>query len=200
MRIFDNNVQFQKQIGDVDPIEIIDDANPQRTSTRSPFRVIKTILAWTGATIVAVSAMALIHENREQNGFLGGVKAQSESIIREINPSSPNATAVYAAGVNAAPGAIVCGDYETVILMFRLYTAHWTDGFQDKLTEGQSRLMRGAGAEEPDPSVFGCIVVPPGTMMLQDPGNAVPVVTVQKENGKFFKGVTMAPMVRREAK
>jgi hypothetical protein len=33
--------------------------------------------------------------------------------------------------------------------------------------------------------------------MLQDPGNIVPVVTVQQEGGRFFKGVTMHAMLRK---
>jgi len=114
-----------------------------------------------------------------------------------INPSHPNATEVTASALSAAPGAIVCQDYATVQLVFRIYTAHWQDSLQDRLTKGQSKLLRGESSPEPVPEVYGCMLVPPGTSMLQDPGNVVPVVTFKRSDGSYFKGVTMAPMIRK---
>ncbi|MEA2895979.1 MAG: hypothetical protein QOJ84_1594 [Bradyrhizobium sp.] len=188
MRISDDNMQFHKSTRDGGAIGA-------KTQGKTAFRIIKTVLIWTGAAIAVAAATTLIEPSRPQLSE-SGVKVQSEA-RREKNPSSPNAIVVYAAALNAAPGAIVCNDYATVMLMFQLYTRHWTDRLQDAVTKGQSQLLRGAAAEEPDPEFYGCLVVQPGTAMLQDPGNAIPVITVQRDDGSFFKGVTMAPMVRK---
>lgn len=198
MKVSRDNVQFYKGARTGEKIEISRCENSQTVSTRSPFGATKNLLIWIGAATAVVSATAFIQEPIIENGFqTSRARAEPGRVKRESNPSTPDATLVYAAGLNAAPGAIVCRDYEAVMLVFRLYTAHWTDRLQDNLTKGQSRLIRGSGAEEPEASVYGCIVVQPGTAMMLEPGNIVPVVTVQDEAGKFFKGVTMAPMIRK---
>jgi hypothetical protein len=194
MRISGDNLQFHKSTRDGGKTDI-GGAIRAKPKGKAVFNIVKTVLIWLGAAIAVAVATTLIEPSRQQLSE-SGVKVQPEA-RREINPSSPNATVVYATALNAAPGAIICNDYATVMLMFQLYTRHWTDRFQDAVTKGQSRLLRGAAAEEPDPGFYGCLVVQPGMAMLQDPGNDIPVVTVQRDDGSFFKGVTMAPMVRK---
>jgi TPR repeat protein len=102
---------------------------------------------------------------------------------------------VTARGVSVVPGAIVCPDHATVSLMFDLYVAHWGDVQQDALTNGQSRLLRGPPAPEPDLKLYGCGLVPPGASMLLERGNIVPVVTAKLPDGRTIRGVTLAAMI-----
>jgi TPR repeat protein len=102
---------------------------------------------------------------------------------------------VTARGVSVVPGAIVCPDHATVSLMFDLYVAHWGDMQQDALTNGQSRLLRGPPAPEPDLKLYGCGLVPPGASMLLERGNIVPVVTAKLPDGRTIRGVTLAAMI-----
>jgi hypothetical protein len=115
MKISGDNLQFHKRTRNGDQIEIAKSEILQTAPTRSPFSVIKAILVWIGAAIVVVAATALVQERTKANGFRASTaEARPESVKREANPSNPNATLVHAAGLNAAPGAIVCRDYEAV--------------------------------------------------------------------------------------
>ncbi|HEY5210517.1 MAG TPA: tetratricopeptide repeat protein [Stellaceae bacterium] len=107
----------------------------------------------------------------------------------------PKLIAVTARGVSVVPGAIVCPSHDTVSLIFDLYVAHWTDTQQDALTNGQSRLLRGKPAPAPDLKFYGCALLPPGTPMLLERGNIVPVVIATLLDGTTIRGVTLASMI-----
>lgn len=92
------------------------------------------------------------------------------------------------------PGAIVCPDHATTSLMFDLYVQYWRDLLQDRLTHGQSRLLRPT-AEKPDPERLGCALIPPGTPMLLELGMIVPVVTAKLPDGRTIRGVTLSDMI-----
>jgi hypothetical protein len=106
-----------------------------------------------------------------------------------------NFVSVVARGASVVPYAIVCPNSDTVSLMFDLYVAHWTDARQDALTNGQSRLLHGQPTPEPDLKLYGCALLPPGTPMMLERGNIVPVVTATLPNGTTIRGVTLAAMI-----
>ena len=101
---------------------------------------------------------------------------------------------VIARGVSVVPGAIVCRDHATVMYLFHRYTSHWEDSFRDAITQGQSRLLR-ESSSEPNPALYGCALVAPGTAMMMEVGNVVPVVSVKLPSGKTIRGVTDPSMV-----
>jgi hypothetical protein len=123
---------------------------------------------------------------------------QESSAVPQVQPPShtvnfvPNATA---RGVSVVPGAIVCPSHDAVSLMFNQYAAHWEDTMQDAMTKGQSRLIRGQPAPAPDFESYGCALLPPGTPIMLETGNAVPVVTAKLPNGTIIRGVTFPDMV-----
>jgi hypothetical protein len=110
-------------------------------------------------------------------------------------PIKANLVAVSAQGVSVVPGAIICPNYDTVKMMFDLYVAHWTDTQQDALTHGQSRLLRGDPTPPPDLKFYGCALLPPGSPMMLERGNIVPVVTATLFDGTSIRGVTLAAMI-----
>jgi TPR repeat protein len=132
--------------------------------------------------------------------FAEEAQEQIESAARERRQreaeeaKKPRFVTVTARGVSVVPGAIVCPDYNTVNLMFELYATHWADTYQDVLSNGQSRLLRGRPAPAPDPKFYGCALVPPGTPMILERRNIVPVVTVKLADGTTIRGVTSPAM------
>jgi TPR repeat protein len=111
------------------------------------------------------------------------------------NARKPRYVRVTARGVSVVPGAIVCPSYAVVSRMFDLYVSHWEDTTQDALTKGQSRLMRGQPTPAPNLKSYGCALLSPGTPMMLETGNAVPVVTAKLPNGSTIKGVTLPAMI-----
>lgn len=121
--------------------------------------------------------------------------AEAAERLRRQNPASPSATRVFARALSGAPGAIICQDYQSVTMMFSLYNRHVEDRLQDSLTKGQSRSIRGEAAREPDPSIFGCVVIPDGQPMMKEPIGILPVVSAQLNDGTYIAGITMPPMI-----
>lgn len=113
----------------------------------------------------------------------------------ELSEEPRNTIAVTARALSVVPGAIICRDHQTVSLMFDWYAQHWRDAQQDKLTRGQSRLIRGDSAPAPDPEAYGCVLVPAGTSMMLERGNIVPVVRVRQPDGTIVRGVTLTGMI-----
>ena len=66
---------------------------------------------------------------------------------------------------------------------------------QDAMTHGQSRLVRGQPTPAPNLKAHGCVLLPPGTPMVSEGGNAVPVVTAKLQNGTLVRGVTLPAMI-----
>jgi hypothetical protein len=81
-------------------------------------------------------------------------------------------------------------------MMIEWYRANWEDGFEDVVTKGQSRLTRGEPAPKPPLARYGCALVPAGTPMTLETGNAVPVVTVTLPDGSTMRGVTDPGLIR----
>lgn len=107
----------------------------------------------------------------------------------------PKPITVKATGIGAAPGAIVCRDMNTVSVMLDWYSAHWEDSMQDRVTNGQSKLVRGPSTQAPTLSRFGCYLAKPGTPMLLDRSHIVPVVSFRLPNGRVVRGVTQENML-----
>lgn len=127
-------------------------------------------------------------------------EAQAQSYLaraqREAEEArKPRYVAVTARGVSVVPGAIVCPSHDAVSLMFDQYAAHWEDAMQDTVTNGQSRLIRGQPTPAPNLKAYGCALLPPGTPMILDTRNVVPVVTAKLPNGTTIKGVTLPAMI-----
>jgi hypothetical protein len=192
MRISEDNIQFGKVARETDGLAA---EQSQHRPTSTWLYKLKLWFTSLVGLVVFFVIYGMCQSGLETLRRDSRMRHEASYAAPERNPSSPNAISVTARGLNAAPGAIVCQNYTTVTHMFRLYSASWTDHMQDVLTKGQSQLLRGESTPEPDPSMFGCILVETGTAMQLDPGNTVPVVTVRLGNGKYFKGVTMAPMI-----
>ena len=106
-------------------------------------------------------------------------------------PQPPSGLTVMARGLSVVPGALICSDSNTVSIVFNLYTTHWEQTMQDKLTNGDSRLLRGPAAPLPDLQAFGCTLIPPGTPMTLERKTPVPVVVVKTMSGETARGVTL---------
>jgi len=97
-------------------------------------------------------------------------------------------------GMNSSPSAIVCNDLDTVQMVLHLYSVAWEEHMQDKLTRGQSRLIRGEAAENPDPEVYGCTSIPEGTPLRVRNWRYAPVIKATLPDGTEVTGVTMQGM------
>ena len=108
----------------------------------------------------------------------------------------PKVLQVLATGVSVVPGAVICPDEDRVQMMFQLYVSHYQDVMQDKLSNGQARLLHGSPSDPPDPSDYGCALVATGTLMTLERGNIVPVVSVKQPDGTTVRGVTLPAMIQ----
>jgi hypothetical protein len=117
--------------------------------------------------------------------------------------ATPNTHTVIAIGLGQTapgigrqvPGAIICGDMETVQGVLQWYLDRWSDAVQDAMTNGQARLLR-ESTVSPDPYLksLGCTLVPEGTRMNTTAGYFAPIVTATMPNGKVVRGVTLPSM------
>jgi hypothetical protein len=121
----------------------------------------------------------------------------SRNVVGERNDSQAGGTKGFALGAGLVEGAIICPDHETLMLMFRWYTQHVGDNFQDKVTGGRSQLIRGPAASSPDLESHGCAFVPFGTPMSLISNNIVPIVSAKLPDGRSITGVTMSVMFSR---
>jgi len=103
--------------------------------------------------------------------------------------------AVVARGLTAAPGAIICSNMNATSLLFDAYAESWSEQMQERLTNGQSRLINGKPMEAPNPTAYGCELIKPGTAMQMEQGNLVPVVIAKLADGTQIRGVTLGDMV-----
>lgn len=76
---------------------------------------------------------------------------------------------------------------------------HWEETMQDRMTRGQSKLIRGDPTPAPDLSLYGCDLIPAGTPMNLETENVVPVVTALRPDGSRVRGVTLSAMFARAA-
>ncbi len=103
-----------------------------------------------------------------------------------------------ATGMSVVNGALVCPDFQTFQSVFDELVSSWEDAAADRMTRGQSRLMR-QPMPEPNLEVYGCALVPSGTRVLVEAGNVVPIITAEV-NGKSIKGVTHSGMIKFDEK
>lgn len=149
-----------------------------------------------GPRIQPTVQSAKLHLEQERNAAESRLAAADASEKkRRQNPASPDATRVFAQAVSGAPGAIICQDYQAVMMVFSLYNRRFEDQLQDTVTKGLSRSIRGKSAGEPDPALFGCALIPHGKPMMKEPAGMFPVVSAQLEDGTYIEGITMPPMV-----
>lgn len=119
-------------------------------------------------------------------------------------PSVPSAsktqtsTRAIAQATFRAPGAIVCADHNTVLLMVDRLRWSNADALQDRLMRGQASLIRGPNAAPPDLAAYGCALVPDGTPMQIEEGNLVPFVNAVLPDGRRVRGVTLIYMMKRD--
>ena len=113
-----------------------------------------------------------------------------------VPPFHPNAVA---RSLTAAPGAVVCADLQTVSVVFHLYAAHWEDSAADAMTKGQAGVVRGPAAPTPDPKLYGCSLLVPGTPVRVENADAFttgfPRVTANLPDGTIIHGVTLPAML-----
>lgn len=123
--------------------------------------------------------------------------AVERSSVAEM-PFHPNAVAT---SFMAAPGAIVCQDFASLRLVFDLYSHHWEDTMQDRLTKGQSQDLRGPSSPVPDPKLYGCALLRPGTPVHVENSDAfttgIPTVSAKLPDGTMVRGVTLPKMLSR---
>jgi hypothetical protein len=128
--------------------------------------------------------------------FLPSAPAQNPP-VKPIDPSKT--IPVVARGVGPVPGALLCPDMDTVRALFDQYAASVEDRMQDRVTGGESALIRGSATPAPKPAGWGCVLVKAGTRMLLEKGHIVPVVRVSLPNGDKVRGVTQENMFSRLA-
>jgi hypothetical protein len=120
-------------------------------------------------------------------------KRAPAGVMQASPPRNDGSATVLARGLNGAPGAIICGDFQTVGILFRQFNRHWEESFQDTVTRGQSQLLRGAAVAAPDVEVYGCRLVPAGTPITLESESPFPIVSVELSGSKF-RGVTLPGM------
>ena len=117
------------------------------------------------------------------------------SVVTEQSPATrvtihPNAVAKQPnLGVVVIPGAVICPNYDKVDLVISMYQEHWGETIQDRITQGQTVLLRGPAMPVPNLELLGCSLVPPGTPMQVTEGLA-PSVTAQLPDGTIVRGIT----------
>lgn len=116
-----------------------------------------------------------------------------------LPPFQPNARAQAMPNypMGGAPGALVCDDLPTVQLMVSMYSEYWSDAMQEKIMGPKVKELRGPSAPMPQPDLFRCSLLPPGTA-VEIKGwviQGVPEVIAQRPDGKWIYGVTLESML-----
>lgn len=101
---------------------------------------------------------------------------------------------VQARGSGILPGAIICPDLQAVRLMQMQFARHWEETTQDRLTRGQSGLIRGKATAYPDFAAFGCALIPAGQILKIEVEKPIPIVSAQLPGGTVIRGVTFSTM------
>jgi uncharacterized protein len=137
-------------------------------------------------------------EARDRSESFARDQQRRDATREAVEAKRPKFVPVTARGVTVVPGALVCPNLDTISLMFHLYAVHFTDTVGDALSNGQSRLLHGPPTPAPDLKFYGCALLPPGTSMLLELGNVVPVVTAKLPDGTTIRGVTLPDMIVRQ--
>jgi TPR repeat protein len=168
------------------------------------------IMYESGRGVIKDPAQALMwHQRAERHGFekakqsaamlLQEARGANERTSTAAQPSAPGTssagTSVLARGAGVVPGAIICPDMETWRFVFRQYGQHWTEDYQDTLTRGQSKFLRGDAVPSPDFEAYGCALVSAGSPMILEANEIVPIVSAVLPNGRSIRGVTIPAML-----
>jgi hypothetical protein len=122
------------------------------------------------------------------------VRAQKSQGTQGDEPFHPNAVAK---SVGQVPGAIVCPDFPSVQVVFDLYSQYWGDAMQDRMYGAdRARVLRGPSTPVPDPTLYGCSLLAPGTPIeIQRGVFGLPMVIAKSPDGTMIRGVTLPDMV-----
>jgi hypothetical protein len=122
-------------------------------------------------------------------------KPEDSNSGEQATVAFPFRSNAVARSFGAVPGAIVCPDFDSVAMLFQLYSMPWEEASQDSLTNGQARIIRGEAAAVPDPESFGCELLLPGTPIAVQNADAfttgIPMVVARLPDGKMSRGVTL---------
>jgi hypothetical protein len=126
-------------------------------------------------------------------------KPSDESTGRSFIAKPPFHPNRVAEAFNAVPGAIVCPDFRAVSLLFHLYSEHWAEEVNSRMTGGQSEVIGGPTTPAPVPADYGCWLLAPGTPVETKNGedllNGIPKVVAQLPDGTIIHGVTLPNML-----
>lgn len=123
----------------------------------------------------------------------------NSSSVPAIPPFHPNARVRSLADVQpgGAPGAIVCDDLPSVQNVAEGYRDYWIDAIRERMMGPKVRELEGPPAAKPDPDLFGCSLLPPGTA-VEIKGwvtQGVPEIIAQRPDGNWIYGVTLENML-----
>jgi len=124
---------------------------------------------------------------------------------RQLGPDSltaqsgePNTETVFARGDGeAVPGTIICPDYRTVEFVISWYKTNRPIRLLREDVVPESLLMNWISNPELNFKESGCALLAPGTPMILERGNAVPVVSGTLPDGTTIRGVTDQSMIGR---
>jgi TPR repeat protein len=141
------------------------------------------------------------YEKAEQSAamLLQEARGANERTSTAAQPSAAGTSSagrrVLARGAGVVPGAIICPDMQTWRFVFRQYGEHWTEDYQDTLTRGESKLLRGDAVPGPDLEAYGCALVSAGSPMILENNEIVPIVSAVLPHGTSIRGVTIPAML-----
>ncbi len=131
--------------------------------------------------------------------FPDSSQKSSEGPSQPSKPEQPFHPNAIAKGLNAAPGAIVCPNLRDVNLLFGLYSDHWEQAMQSRLTNGTSEALNGPVPPAPNPANYGCWLLTPGTPVEVGESEGlvkgVPFVTARLPDGTVIRGSTLPAML-----
>lgn len=150
---------------------------------------------------IAIAGIWLLGGSDDRADPMGGLKelATDAHYPADLITKGPKGQtkAVIAKSVGiVVKGAIICSNYAQVSAVFHLYNNAWEQQMQDRFSGGQSVLMRGKAAENPNAADYGCVLIAPGTVMKKENARSVvPIVDVTMHDGTILRGVTLSGMI-----
>jgi hypothetical protein len=97
-------------------------------------------------------------------------------------------------------GALICPNYDTVLLLIRLRNEARNAAMADRASGGLQTILHGSPPSEPEPEAYGCNLIATGEPFLSVQGQStVFVVTAKLSNGEVVRGVTTGYMMEYSA-
>lgn len=139
-------------------------------------------------------------------GAAENAKASAAEVERDhvppglsYNPASDGAGTLrqpmIATALNAAPGAIVCPDFQSVEILFDVYSESWEERASNAFTHGAYQKINGEPLPAPDPAAYSCLVLKPGTRVMLSTGAGAPDIVATLPAGNRIRGVTLPAML-----